>query len=104
MTEKITNRDKLTSPGYGAIRSPGGLGALARAERKRQQLTLDAIYSTTGLSTRFLSEFERGKPNASLGRVMEALQALGLEMVVLPRETAQRFLARQASEEKSSDA
>jgi transcriptional regulator with XRE-family HTH domain len=47
-------------------------------------LTLDQVYSASGLSTRFLSEFERGKPNASLGRVMDALQALGLEMTFPP--------------------
>lgn len=103
MSGKITDRDNSKAPAYGAIRSPAGLGALARAERKRQRLTLDAIYSTTGLSTRFLSEFERGKPNASLGRTMEALQALGLEMVILPRETAQRLLALQASALGNSD-
>ena len=52
------------------------------------------MYSVTGLTTRFLSEFERGKPNASLGRVMQALQALGLEMLILPRGDADRLLAR----------
>ena len=76
------------------VRSPETLGRLARRERKRQGLTLDAVYSVTGLTTRFLSEFERGKPNASLGRVMQALQALGLEMLVLPRGDAERLMAR----------
>ena len=77
------------------VRSPEGLGRLARRERKRQGLTLDSVYSVSGLTTRFLSEFERGKPNASLGRVMQALQALGLEMVILTRDDAERLLARQ---------
>lgn len=76
------------------VRSPEALGRLARRERKRQDLTLDAVYSVTGLTTRFLSEFERGKPNASMGRVMRALQALGLEMLVLPRGDAERLMAR----------
>ena len=77
------------------VRSPEALGRLARRERKRQGLTLDNVYSVTGLTTRFLSEFERGKPNASLGRVMQALQALGLEMLILPRGNAERLLAQQ---------
>lgn len=77
------------------VRSPEALGRLARRERKRQGLTLDGVYSATGLTTRFLSEFERGKPNASLARVMGALQALGLEMLVLPRGDAERLMARQ---------
>lgn len=93
MSQKITNREKSYQPAYGRIRSPGALGELARQERKRQGLTLDKVYSVSGLTTRFLSEFERGKPNASIGRVMDALQALGLEMLVLPRSDAERLLA-----------
>lgn len=94
MPSKITNQEKSSDPPYGRVRSPEALGRLARQERKRQKLTLDEVYSASGLTTRFLSEFERGKPNASLGRVMDALQALGLEMIVLPRGEAERLLGR----------
>jgi len=97
MAAKITNREKLIRPSYGPVRSPEALGRLARQERKRQGLTLDAVYSATGLTTRFLSEFERGKPNASLGRVLNTLQVLGLELLVLPRGEAERLLATRAS-------
>ena len=93
MAKAITNREKSARPPYGPVRSPQALGRLARQERKLQGLTLDEVYSASGLSTRFLSEFERGKPNASLGRVMDALQALGLETLVLPRGEAESLLA-----------
>lgn len=93
MVRKITNRERSVPPPYGRVRSPEELGLLARQERKRQELTLDKVYSVSGLTTRFLSEFERGKPNASIGRVMKTLQALGLEMLVLPRGEAERLLA-----------
>lgn len=93
MTKAITHREKPARPPYGPVRSPQALGRLARQERKLQGLTLDQVYSASGLSTRFLSEFERGKPNASLGRVMDTLQALGLEMLVLPRGEAESLLA-----------
>jgi len=93
MSKGITNRGKPARPPYGPVRSPQALGRLARQERKLQGLTLDEVYSASGLTTRFLSEFERGKPNASLGRVMHALQALGLEVLVLPRGEAERLLA-----------
>lgn len=92
MSSNITNRDNSHDTDYGRIRSPESLGRLARQERKRQRLTLNKVYSASGLTTRFLSEFERGKPNASLRRVMDALQALGLEMIVLPRGEAERLL------------
>ena len=80
-------------PAYGRVRSPQTIGQLAREERKRQGLTLEAIYSASDLTTRFLSEFERGKPNVSLGRVLDALQMLGLELLALPRGEAERLLA-----------
>lgn len=94
MSRKITIRESSSPPPYGRVRTPKVLGELARQERKSQGLTLDKVYSVTGLTTRFLSEFERGKPNASIGRIMDALQALGLEMLVLPRDEAERLLAQ----------
>lgn len=104
MAGKDTNRETRNPPAYGRIRSPEALGRLARDERKRQGLTLDTVYSASGLTTRFLSEFERGKPNASIGRVMDTLQALGLEMLVMPRGEAERLLAlrRQSGMEPKS--
>ena len=93
MASKIRDQEKSLQPLYGRVRSPQAMGQLVRQERKRQDLTMDEVYSASGLTTRFLSEFERGKPNASLGRVMDSLQALGLEMLVLSRGEAERLLA-----------
>ena len=103
MPPRVPSREKSDAPRLAGVRSPEALGRLVRRERKRQGLTLDTVYSTTGLSTRFLSEFERGKPNASLGRVIQALQALGLEMMVLPRGDAERLMARQRRSESTPD-
>ena len=70
---------------YGAVRSAGELGRLTRAHRKRRKLTLETISGLGNLSTRFLSEFERGKDTAELGKVLQALHTLGLEVVIQPR-------------------
>ena len=70
---------------YGAIRSAEELGKLARAHRKQRKLTLETISGLGNLSTRFLSEFERGKETAELGKVLKALRTLGLEVVIQPR-------------------
>lgn len=70
---------------YGAIRSTEELGKLVRAHRKERNLTLKTISGLGNLSTRFLSEFERGKETAELGKVLQALRTLGLEVVVQPR-------------------
>ncbi len=40
---------------------------------------------------RFLSEFERGKDNASVGRVMHALACLGLDVLVVGRAVAHKI-------------
>jgi len=78
-------------PSYGPVREAGQLGALARTHRRRAGLTLEEVADATTLGLRFLSEFERGKENASLGRCLRALNALGLEVVVVPREEAERW-------------
>jgi|TARA_R110000782_G_scaffold251738_1_gene339300 HTH-type transcriptional regulator/antitoxin HipB len=70
---------------YGAIRSAEDLGKLVRAHRKQRKLTLATISGLGNLSTRFLSEFERGKETAELGKVLKALRTLGLEVIVQPR-------------------
>lgn len=86
-------RERVLGSDGARIRDPVALGAMVRRVRKEQGLTLEALYEATGLTTRFLSEFERGKANVSLGRAMDALDALGLTMLVLPRDEAERFLS-----------
>jgi len=70
---------------YGVIRSTQELGKLVRAHRKQRKLTLATISGLGNLSTRFLSEFERGKETAELGKVLKALRTLGLEVTIQPR-------------------
>lgn len=88
---EITNQSKA-EPAYGRVRNPDELGRLLRAERRRQGLTLQEVYEGTALSTRFLSELERGKDNASLGRTLRALESLGLDVLVVPRADTEAML------------
>ena len=80
--------------------SPAALGRFLRAARKARGLTLVDLREATALSTRFLSELERGKPNASLGRALRALSTLGFDVWVVPRSTSARLarLTREDSE------
>lgn len=73
---------------YGTIRTVEELGRLARAHRKQRRLTLEAVSGLGNLSPRFLSEFERGKETAEIGKVLKALRTLGLEVIVQPRGTS----------------
>ncbi len=70
---------------YGTVQTVEELGHLARAHRKHRRLTLETISGLGNLSTRFLSEFERGKETAEIGKVLKALRTLGLEVIIQPR-------------------
>ena len=78
MTKQITQ--------YSAIRSTEELGKLARTHRKNRRLTLETVAGLGNLSTRFLSEFERGKETAEIGKVLKALRTIGLEVIIQPRK------------------
>lgn len=67
---------------YGKIKSTEELGKIVRTHRKSRGLTLEAAAGLTNVSVRFLSEFERGKETAEIGKVLKALQTLGLEIVI----------------------
>jgi transcriptional regulator with XRE-family HTH domain len=55
------------------------LGRFVRAQRKTRGLTLETVSRLGNFSPRFLSEFERGKETAEIGKVLKALRVLGLE-------------------------
>ena len=70
---------------YGRIQTAEDLGQLVRAHRKGKGLTLETVSGLGNLSTRFLSEFERGKETAEIGKILKALRTLGLDVIVQPR-------------------
>ena len=72
------------NPEYGEIKTQRHLGRLAREQRRYLGMTLEEFYESSGISTRFMSELERGKID-SVGRLIRVLNMLGLELVVLPR-------------------
>lgn len=79
--------------GYGIIRNTRELGQVARAHRKQQGVTLKTVSWLGKLSPRFLSEFERGKETAEIGKVLKALRTQGLELAVLPRRNNRQWVA-----------
>ena len=87
---------------YGIVRSPEELGGVMRAHRKGRHLTLEETADVGGTGIRFLSELERGKATAQLGKTLETLRLLGLEVVVVPRGMADRVqqLLDQAAEDE----
>ena len=67
------------------LHTPAELGAALRAQRKAQGLTLEQLSGLSGLGMRFLSELERGKTTAELGKTLEVARLLGLDCYLLPR-------------------
>ncbi len=61
------------------------LGKAIRRQRKSMGLTqLDAA-GLCGVGERFLSELERGKQSASLGKALQVIRRLGLRVILTDR-------------------
>jgi len=67
------------------IKTPKDLGQCVRARRKARDITLERLAGLSNVSTKFLSEFERGKETAEIGKILKVLNVLGLETVIQPR-------------------
>jgi y4mF family transcriptional regulator len=61
------------------------IGQAVRTARKAMGLTQPALAAAAGVGLRFLVELERGKPTVRLDRMLLVLDALGLELQVVPR-------------------
>ena len=68
------------------VKSPAEIGQAVRKKRKKDGLTLADAAALCGVGYRFLSDLENGKPTAELGKTLQVLAALGLEVRVGPKE------------------
>ncbi len=62
------------------VQRTSDVGNLIRRRRREAGYTIQQLAQLLGCSTRFLSEVERGKESASIGRVLQIAVSLGLEM------------------------
>lgn len=58
------------------------LGDAIEAERKRRKLTQGQLASLSNTSINFISQIERGKKTAQMGKVIDVLQILGMQLVI----------------------
>ena len=58
------------------------LGEAIEAERKRRKLTQGQLASLSNTSINFISQIERGKKTAQIGKVIDVLQILGVQLVI----------------------
>ena len=60
------------------------LGRIIRAARREQGLRQDQLAGAAGVGVRFLSELERGKETARVGKALAVLEALGCKVRIDP--------------------
>lgn len=70
---------------YGNIESLEELGSLIRHKRKSDGLTQFEAASLCNVGRRIFSEVERGKKSAEIGKVLQIIYGLGLELSVSTR-------------------
>ena len=58
------------------------IGAKVRAERKRQGLTQPALAMVAGPGLRFIVDLEAGKATCQMGKALQVLSALGMNVVL----------------------
>ena len=67
------------------ITDAASLGNAIRLRRKELNYTQGYISEITGLSISFLSDLENGKPTAEIGKTIEVINLLGLDILVEAR-------------------
>lgn len=58
------------------------LGKSIEKERKRRRLTQSQLADLTQTSINFISQIERGKKTAQIGKVLDVLKVLGLQLLI----------------------
>jgi len=72
---------------FKTIQTTKDLGQIIREIRKSKGLTIQAVSGLANTSPRFLSELERGKETAEIGKVLKVLRTLGLDIVIKDRSS-----------------
>lgn len=68
------------------IKSTEDVGKAVRKKRKEDCLSLADAAALCGVGYRFLSELENGKPTVELGKTLQVLAGLGLDVRIGPRD------------------
>ena len=58
------------------------LGTAIRARRRELGVTQKDLAMTCGTGLRFIVDLEKGKPTCQAGKILQVVQALGLELQV----------------------
>ncbi len=71
--------------GKGIVMDVIGIGSAVREARRAQGLRQDELAGAAGVGLRFIVELEAGKDSIQLGKTLQVLHALGLDLTVSDR-------------------
>lgn len=63
--------------------TPEDIGKQVRATRKLLQVTQADLALTSGTGLRFIIDLEKGKPTCQVGKVLDVLHTLGIEVSLI---------------------
>ena len=72
---------------FGRIETTEDIGMAVRRKRKEQKILQERAAGLSGVGTKFLSQLENGKETAEIGKILQVLHALGLEIYIYPRSS-----------------
>jgi transcriptional regulator with XRE-family HTH domain len=70
---------------YGKVTSSEDLGCLIKLKRKEVGIKQEVAAGISGVGTKFLSQLENGKETAELGKTLQVLRKMGLDLYIFPR-------------------
>lgn len=68
-----------------AISSADDLAQFVRKHRKSLGMTQADLAGASGLGPRFIGDLERGKPTCEIGKTLQLLTMLGIELTAITR-------------------
>ncbi|WP_109476916.1 helix-turn-helix domain-containing protein [Paraburkholderia sp. C35] len=84
------------------ITDVGSLANVVRAARIAQGLTRDDLVNVTGLSPKFITHVESGKPTSQIGKVFVLLRELGITLQAQTSVAISSKVAEQARRTRRS--
>jgi HTH-type transcriptional regulator / antitoxin HipB len=83
----LNQENIIQESAYGKISTPEELGRIIRHKRKEIGVRQEVAAGMAGVGTKFLSQLENGKETAELGKTLQVLRKMGLEVYIFPRSS-----------------
>ena len=74
-----------TETPYGKVTTAAEIGHLIRRKRKELGARQENTAALSNVGTTFLSHLENGKETVELGKALQVLKSLGLDLYIYPR-------------------